>query len=644
LTGNATKRRRRAPPFVKALAILAAAGAVGLAFSFVRAAEDAQPPGEPASRATYVHRIPLRDTENGVIRPESDPALPFSTRTTCGDCHDYDTIRQGWHFSATDTAAESGRPAQPWILVHRATATQLPLSYRPWPGTWRPEDIGLGPWEFVQAFGRHLPGGGPGEPDPKALAAEPRWLVSGRLEINCLACHSADPAHDQVQWLLQLAEQNFLWAPLATSGLGEVRGSARRMPETYDPFMEPNAQALQKGAPTVAYDAGRFDAEGRVFFNLVHKPLAERCYFCHTNHGVGAEAPEKWETDQDVHLAAGLACADCHRHGLDHRMVRGYEGEPLAQERPELADFTCRGCHMPKADGSPPAARFGAPVARHVGLPTVHFEKLACTACHSGPKPRMQAGRVQTSRAHALEFYGEHRGDDALPFIAEPVFVKQVNRLDGREEIGPHRILWPAFWGRLKDGAVQPIHPERVADAAKTAPEAKDAGESGERLSRRRIAEVLKILAAGPDAGEPVYVGGGKLYRLGADGGLAAEDHPAARPYAWALAHDVRPAAQALGSGGACDDCHAWNSAFFFGTVSAEGPADLGEPQAVPMYEFEGLSSLSLRVWAVMFVFRPYFKAFLFAAAAVIGVILLLYGLRGLAALLKWVSARSAKG
>jgi len=623
------------------VAILAAAGAVGPALSFVRAGEEAQPPGEPASRSTYVHRIPLRDSENGVIKPASDPTLPFSTRATCGDCHEYDTIRGGWHFSATDPAAESGRPAQPWILVHRATATQLPLSYRGWPGTWRPEAVGLGPWEFVLTFGRHLPGGGPGEPDPKEIGAEPRWLVSGPLEINCLACHSADPAHDQVQSLLQVAEQNFMWAPLATSGLGEVHGSARRMPDTYDPFMEPNAQALQKGAPIVAYDAGRFDAEGRAFFSLVHKPLAERCYFCHTNHRVGPEAPEKWETDQDVHLAAGLVCADCHRNGLDHRIVRGYEGETVSREHPELADFTCRGCHMPKDDGSPPAAHFGAPVPEHVGLPTVHFERLSCTACHSGPKPRMQAGRVQTSRAHALEFHGEHRGDDAPPFIAEPVFIQEASRLDGHEEIVPHRMVWPAFWGRLKDDAVKPISPERVAEDAKTALETRGAGESGGRLSRDQVVEVLKVLASGGE-GEPVYVGGGKLHRLGPNGALEAEDHPAARPYAWPLAHDVRPATQALGYGGACDDCHALDSPFFFGTVKAEGPADLGEPRAVPMYELERLSPLALRVWAVMFIFRPYFKAMLFVLAAVMAAVVILYGMRGLRAILQWASARSA--
>ena len=31
--------------------------------------------------------------------------------------------------------------------------------------------------------------------------------------------------------------------------------------------------------------------------------------------------------ESDVHLKAGLNCIDCHRNGLEHDMVRGYEND-----------------------------------------------------------------------------------------------------------------------------------------------------------------------------------------------------------------------------------------------------------------------------------------------------------------------------
>ncbi|HET6442070.1 MAG TPA: hypothetical protein VFH53_06820 [Phycisphaerae bacterium] len=615
--------------------------------------EEAEAVSEPASRATYVHRIPLYDTEENKITPDSDPALPFSTRATCGDCHDYETISGGWHFSAPDPEAAPGRPAQPWIWVSRKAGVQLPLSYRPWPGTYRPEAVGLTPWRFVLRFGRHMPGGGPGE----KFAGEPgddpdaRWPVSGKLEIDCLLCHGTDAAGDPIQWGLNIAEQNLMWAPAATSGLAQVRGSAREMPETYDPYMEPNAEAAAKGGPRVLYDKTRFDDEQKGFFD-VDKPLASRCYFCHTNHPVGDGSPEKWERDEDVHLAAGLACADCHRHGLDHKISRGHEGEADECGRPAIATLTCRGCHLghnlPNGIPTEGAGRLGAPVPRHEGFPIVHFEKLSCTACHSGPRPGQRAGRVQTSRAHALEFAGEHRGDDALPYIAQPVFVLQKNPRDGREEIAPHRMMWPAFWGRSDGEAVTPIPPDEVLDVAEDILEVEAGADESKvvpLISREQIFKTLAVLAAAdPKAGEPVYVCGGKLYRRGPDGNLIASDHPAAAPYSWPLAHDVRPAALALGYGGECTDCHSMDAPFFFGKVAADGPADLGEPVTVSMYEFQNQDPVALVAWALSFQFRPFLKVVGFVSAGVIAAILILYGFRALAALLKWADREGSQG
>jgi hypothetical protein len=93
----------------------------------------------------------------------------------------------------------------------------------------------------------------------------------------------------------------------------------------------------------------------------------------------------------------------------------------------------------------------GAPKPQHKGIPLVHFEKLACTACHCGPWPKEQAGLVKTSRAHALGTTYAQKADKALPHIIYPVFARQE---DGK--IAPHKMIWPAFWGTLLPGSWKP--------------------------------------------------------------------------------------------------------------------------------------------------------------------------------------------
>ncbi|MFO8012308.1 MAG: hypothetical protein R6X20_03275, partial [Phycisphaerae bacterium] len=306
-----------------------------------------------------------------------------------------------------------------------------------------------------------------------------RWLVSGTLEINCGSCHSGDPAYDQVENFLQIARQNFRWAATAATPLAVVTGGAAAMPAFYGPLMPPEDEKTAAKAPAVEYDAGRFDPLGRVTFDIPNQPPDTRCYFCHSITQTSTEhyeAPDVWKTDVDVHMDAGLTCTDCHRHGLDHQVTRNYPGEVLAEAEPRLQTLTCRGCHMgaesaaagPHTHGS----RLGAPVPTHVGLPTIHLEKLACTTCHSGPYPGERTRRVQTSRAHSLEFQGKHRGRHALPYIVEPVFAHRA--YDGT--IGPQRMVWPAFWTRLDAGEdaaegerLKPMAPAEVYGMAEDA-------------------------------------------------------------------------------------------------------------------------------------------------------------------------------
>jgi hypothetical protein len=315
---------------------------------------------------------------------------------------------------------------QPWILVDSRTGTQIPLSYRLWPGTFKPEQLGLTAREYIRYFGRHTPGGGAGELESQNPDEIMRQLISGRLEINCLSCHNADPTHNQGEYFPQVVRENFRWASAATCGFATVTGSAIDMPDTYDPFMPEPPEDPKKVPPGIRYRKNAFDDNSQVFFNIVREVPNHRCYFCHSNLYIDKQDAEKWTSDEDVHLKAGLKCVDCHRNGIDHNIIRGYESEDFVLRSPLAATSSCEGCHLgDKYSSAPAAGRLGAPVPEHKGIPPVHFEKLSCTACHSGPWPGEQTILTKTSRAHRLGTLGVNKSHEALPHIIAPVFAKQ---------------------------------------------------------------------------------------------------------------------------------------------------------------------------------------------------------------------------
>jgi len=654
------------------------------------------------SRARPVHLIPLYDDMGQKILPTDNPAQPFSTQATCGDCHEYDKIATGWHFNSTAGNVLPGRPGEPWVIADEDAAIQLPVSYRGWPGTWHPADAGLTYWEFTKRFGRHMPGGDMGDREDPQLDPKSRWEISGHLDINCLACHLAANELNQSEWAVQIGRENFRWAATGASGIGIVKNMASRLPDYFDFMNGPNRDNSWAAAPEVKYQSHFFNEKDCVFFDVTDSPTVDHCYFCHSTAPADLDKTALWESDQDVHIAAGLRCTDCHRNGLSHDIVRGYEGEEHAGNAGSL---TCRGCHLGDASASGVeklGGRLGAPRPLHKGLPPVHLEKMTCTACHSGPWPDAETtGRVRTARANRLGIHGRAQWDMTVPYILAPVFIRQDNGV-----IAPHEMIYPAFWGFLADGGIKPLLPEAVkplidalreaeakaaqeaaAPVAEATPEEQPAeagtptdapsgeadptaateateatGGEGEGegegeatseeaveepeeppappLNATQIAAILGQLAE-QGKGEPVYVAGGKLYRV-SGGQLAASDHESAKPYAWPFAHDVRSARQSLGAGG-CTDCHSEKSGFFNARVIAGAPADPGPPVVTRMHEFERLDPKFLTLleegvehWKIYLALAAVFGAFLIFA-------LLHYGLMGLEGLFRGFAATGEK-
>ena len=583
------------------------------------------------SRTTPIHVIRLIDQDSSVIWLDEQPLMPFSTKKTCGACHNYETISQGWHFCAGDSATPSGRPGQPWIYSDAYSLTQIPLTLRAWPGTFTPQQIGMDIFDYVATFGRHLPGGGIAE-DEEAQSLEKiwRWRVSGTAEINCLACHDAERAHDASQYALNMLRQNFRWAPTAAAGFATVRGMSADLPDNYDIYAGTVPDQPQKLPPQVTYQAHRFNERSEVFFDLTRHVPVERCYFCHSGHTIHPEPKERWQHGEDVHVKSGMLCVDCHRHGLDHRMVRGYEGEALAAGNPQAEALTCRGCHLGNQDDTlpPMQGRSGAPKPIHRGIPPLHFDKLSCTTCHSGPWPERQSLFVKTSQAHALGLPKASKSESALPHIITPIYIQQENGI-----IAPHHLLWPSFWAEFEGDSIKPLSVAMLNTLIAPLVGHEDSLAVGDwpAVSDSLLLSILEALdSSAVVGGQIAYISGGQVHRLNEQGKLLSTKHAAAVSVAWPFAHDVRPAAQSLGIRG-CEDCHSTNAPFYFGNITVDSPLLRAAPLTVSMTKYLNKNKAASWLFSFSFFFRPWLKYLIIFCCIIIFALITLYAFKGLA-------------
>ena len=420
---------------MKSAALILAAASLSLAWAGAPAASHWN-----GGRTVPVHRLAPLDAAGDKISPADRLPRPVSQAKTCGQCHDVASMKGGSHFRTglvPDEAAASVR-VEPWFLADEKTGTAIPLSLRGQTGAFAPRDVGLSCWQWTKMFGRHFPGGGIGS-DTNAMAEvagdRQRWSVTGALEANCLACHQQG-GYDSSEWARQVLRENWQGAATAASGLGLVEGMNERLDASWDVATRPENpdDHLFRVPEKTVYDPSRFDSKNRCVFQ-VGKPRNENCLAC---HAASQKDMPSHAIMGDVHLQRGMACVDCHQNGMDHR----------------VATKSCASCHT--------GAKGAGPRPVHAGIPLVHFEKLACTVCHSGVTADGGLAQVRTARANRIGVYGRAQWATDVPHIVEPVFVKNAKGV-----VEPCRMAWPCGFHRAAaDGSLKPVLPEEAAKLA----------------------------------------------------------------------------------------------------------------------------------------------------------------------------------
>ena len=581
------------------------------------------------SRSVPVHLMKLFDADSVLVLKNDNPLLPFSTKYTCGECHSYEVINKGFHFNASNPKVKPGRKGEPWIYVDWRNLTVIPVSERKWKGTYTPSVLGISSFKFLDLFGTHYPGGGIGEIDSLQNQDDFfRWEVSGKLDVNCLACHDANPEYDPAEYSAQMLKQNFKWAAAAASAITEVKGNSSKMPDNFDVYNSltyADIDMRTTAPPSISYDKTKFNDNNQIFFDITRKAKKERCYYCHSRVTYQAENYNQWDEDEDVHLQKGLTCADCHRNGIDHDMIRGYREEASDKNNFRVASFSCKGCHL--GNGEAKVGKNGAPVPLHKGIPAIHFEKLECTVCHSGTMPNERTSLTKTSRAHKLGIRKSNKEGDFFPHIQSPVYVRNENGM-----IEPNNLLWPSFWASKNGDKITPISIDEITNSVSGRIKLDALLNYGKwhSISDSMMISVLKKLNSSSQKKNSsfVYVTGGKVIEL--DGTrLRKSEHEYAEAYNWPIAHSVRPASQALGANG-CGDCHSANSNFFFGKVNVESSLKSETDTLITMAKFEGLNSAYQKAFSFSFFFRPWLKGIIIISFILIFFVFLIYSAKGI--------------
>jgi len=602
------------------------------------------PKSPPAGVCPPFH---LRDEDGKIIDPVKgeNADKPYSPKKTCGACHDYDKITEGFHFTQGQGEKPTAEQVERFLWA---------LSPGNFGGNWcspAPLYRYLSPKKnssaammdmtaytfFTSPCGGCHPGGGSGEYDREGKRydqwmANPqsgftsggenqfdgdyykaRWTESGVLEADCLLCHMPNYGYELRK--KHIAAGNFRWAATAGSKFATVKGS------------------IEKAEPvTVDYNKALFNPDGTIEPHIVRQPRNEACLSCHAQPG-WKKRGSNFSPRTDVHLRAGLKCVDCHPAGSSatdpriagkevHQIGKGDDPGGLVRNDLDNTMLSCNDCHD--------TGRMGAPIARHTWLPPLHLEAIACQTCHI-PQRMVMPIEVQASDVfntvpkidqpgkRLWTFYGpdwkfrNHYGylhmmgyDDKPTERFRPKLVRYKGKIYPVNQV---HSAWPGIEIDGQTALMQPrmsdivgmwrAHKEDPTKYPQLAKITDDTGDGVPEVNRPEeidalIAAVTQRLAdvKYPMQGKRVvWVMDDRVYRSGTEYRVVPKQPWETSPYAnvHKYNHDVLPAKAALGAGG-CTDCHRPDSEFFYAPALVHLFDENGKPVVEPQYKRLGLS------------------------------------------------------
>ena len=558
----------------------------------------------------------LRTDKGDIIDPikGQNDSQPYSTKQTCGACHDYSVISKGYHFNMDWSLADDNfhrDTAEPWKISTGMGGSYCTVPYRQMAkkSNASSDQIDLTPFDFIANGPREpetlgLPGcggchagGGLMEHDRNGrrydwrLEEDPalskrldgdyyraQWDKSGVVEVDCLFCHFA--GYSAKIRNIQLKQLNFKWATVAASGIGQVVG------------------AVKDGeTPKVIYNKRFFNEDGQIALSIKRKPEAQNCLLCHGSIDM-AKRGTTWDDPEnpDVHQLGGLTCIDCHFGNLEHNFAKG---DGLKSHVRDDLDNTMRRCEDCHSQGYK-----GAPIPKHYSIRSDHLDKLACAACHI---PDLNRGAMLMSIGPAVKYPQLNSPKIGAAFKWKPAYLLRQGKIDSKAKIFPVNLVDSIlFTNKDSDGKYYPLFEREVAKAyAKAFPRSAspDIGllyfQSYDRIAK--MLSTLSVTLADNKrfkAIKPSFHMGGKVYNLDQDGKLIIQNDATwvGEKLCFSISHNVHPPQQALGAGG-CTDCHATESHLFNGPIVTQRFAVSGEPQvsgaAVSLPIGSGASSLT---------------------------------------------------
>jgi hypothetical protein len=575
----------------------------------------------------------LYDENGNVIDPVHDvnAEKPYSPKQTCGKCHDYEKITQGFHFQQGKDEPASGLFAgrYQWVsspgLYGGNWCSPAPLyNYLSDKSNTSAKEMDMTSFTFItNGCATCHPGGGPLEYDREGFRYDKHmdslgysagginnfdgdyyqahWNRSGVIEADCNLCHL--PEYDYKTRNEHLAKFNFKWMATVGSGLAAVEGSIKDTIEV-----------------KLKYNLAKFSPDGRVSMHLVREPRNETCLNCHSKPQWKKRGSSFTEFT-DVHIAKGVKCVDCHSAGsmaVDER-IKGKEvhqfgkgDDPSGWLRNDLDNTmrTCKDCHL--------TGYLNAPTAKHTWLPDLHLDKLSCQVCHI-PTRKVKSALVQVSDVYnpgtkiappakyIWTFYDQdmnywnHYGELAM-FTARDQpsdpFIPQYTKYKGQIfPVNAVHSAWPGIYTEGKKGLDQPrmrdIYGMWMAhkkDKSKYPELSKITDNNHDTVPEVNTPEEIdafinSVTACLTDVGydlsgrKVVWVNDDRMYLNGMDYKMLEKEKWESSPYAsvYKYSHDVFPAKAGLGTNG-CTDCHSFKSDLFYAQVVKYPFGDDGNP------------------------------------------------------------------